>query len=394
MAAGNNPETFFAVTAPGLEALVAEELRSLGISTNSPASSDSRPERDNSVGGVSFTGGLDELYRANLHLRTASRVLVRLGDFYAAGFPELRKKAGRLDWERFLKPGQPVELNVTCHKSRLYHSGAVAERVLAAIGDRLGKPSQLVKLTAAGEEAGGIAGQIIVVRLIHDHCNISIDSSGALLHRRGYRLITAKAPLRETLAAAMLLASGWNATAPLIDPFCGSGTIAIEAALLARGIPPGRNRQFAFMNWPGYIADHWQAHLVAAQSRAITQCPVIQASDRDAGAVRIAQENARRGGVVDAIAFACQAVSAIQPPQDPGWIVTNPPYGVRVSAGKDLRNLYAQIGNVLRAHCRGWKVAILCSDSMLLAQVGLNLDTSFSTINGGVSVRLGRGSVP
>lgn len=396
MAVVSQPDTFFAVSAPGLEALVVEELRGLGISVASPPSLDARSERDNDnvAGGVIFSGGLDELYRANLHLRTASRVLVRLGDFYAAGFPELRKKAGRLHWERFIKPGQPVALHVTCHKSRLYHSGAVAERVLAAIGDRLGKPSQQVKLTASGEEAAGIAGQIIVVRLAHDHCYISIDSSGALLHRRGYRLATAKAPLRETLAAAMLLASEWDTTAPLIDPFCGSGTIAIEAALLARRLPPGRNRQFAFMNWPGYIADHWQAHLVAARARAVTQCPVIQASDRDAGAVRIAQENAQRAGVGDAVAFACQAVSAMQPPQEPGWIVTNPPYGMRVSAGKDLRNLYAQIGNVLRAHCCGWRFTILCSDPVLLAQVGFNLDTSFSTVNGGVSVRLGRGSVP
>lgn len=394
MAMGNQPDNFFAVSAPGLETLVAEELSSLGISASSPSSLESRTEREYDTGGVSFTGGLDELYRANLHLRTASRVLVRLGDFYAAGFPELRKKAGRLAWERFLQPGQPVDLHVTCHKSRLYHSGAVAERVLAAITDRLGKSVQQGKSTARGEEAEGSAGQIVVVRLAHDHCIISIDSSGALLHRRGYRLATAKAPLRETLAAAMLMAAGWDVCAPLIDPFCGSGTIAIEAALLSRGIPPGSNRQFAFMRWPGYRADRWQAHLAAAQSQSTRQFPVIQASDRDAGAVRIAQENARRAGVEDAIAFTCQAVSAIQPPQEQGWIVTNPPYGVRLSAGKDLRNLYSQIGNMLRARCRGWQVAILCSDAVLLAHVGFHLDTSFSTINGGVSVRLGRGSVP
>ncbi|RPJ45205.1 MAG: hypothetical protein EHM21_09560, partial [Chloroflexi bacterium] len=256
-------ERCFAVTAPGLEPLAAKELRNIGISLEGQkpvtglhlaekrTTGGAAAESDRS-GGVSFTGSLEDIYRANLHLRTASRVLVRLGDFYAAGFPELRKKAGRLAWERFLAPGQPVSLHVTCHKSKLYHSGAVAERVLAAIADRLGKPAPAVKASPTGEEGEGTAVQMIVVRLIHDHCTISVDSSGELLHRRGYRQATAKAPLRETLAAAMLLASGWDGASPLVDPFCGSGTIAIEAAMLALGIPPGWRRSFAFMNWPRY----------------------------------------------------------------------------------------------------------------------------------------------
>lgn len=406
MPAETKPDAFFAACAPGLEPLLAGELRRLGLVGSGSAVEDastsrkgSSPASSASAGGVAFEGHLDSLYRANLCLRTASRVLVRLGDFYAAGFPELHKKAGRLAWERFLKPGQSVVLHVTCHKSRLYHSGAVAERVLAAIGNRLGKPVTPLKAPAAGEEVEGTAGQIIVVRLVRDHCQVSIDSSGELLHRRGYRLATAKAPLRETLAAAMLLASGWDGASPLIDPFCGSGTIPIEAAMLALGIPPGRNRKFAFMGWPGYSPDRWQALVGQEQPRAISTGLLIQASDRDAGAVRMAQENARRAGVDEMISFACQAVSAIkppaiQPPESPGWVVTNPPYGIRVSARNDLRNLYAQIGNVLRAHCPGWRVAILCSDPALLTQTGFRLDTSFSMVNGGVNVRLGRGIVP
>ncbi len=390
--------SLFAACAPGLENLVAKELLDLGLpvipAVQEPSSSPTRRDIGiDRVGGVSFRGGIIDLYRANLHLRTASRVLVRLGDFYAAGFPELRKKAGRLTWERFLAPGQAVSLHVTCHKSRLYHSGAVAERVLAAIGDRLGKPAQQVKASAVDDDAGSAAAQMIVVRLVRDHCTISIDSSGDLLHRRGYRLATAKAPLRETLAAAMLLAAGWDAGSPLVDPFCGSGTIAIEASMLALAIPPGRNRQFAFMNWPGYKAAAWQALLNGSQFRSPVSCPPIQASDRDAGAVRLAQENAARAGVLNTIEFSCQAVSSIQPPEKVGWLVTNPPYGIRVSANKDLRNLYAQFGNVLREHCPGWQVAILCSDINLLKQTGLRLDTTFSFINGGVPVRLGRGTV-
>ena len=227
-------ETFFAVTAPGLERITTEELNRLGMKVSKNPPVDVPRLSAEESGGVEFEGSRADLYRANYQLRTASRVLVRMETFYAAAFSELRKKASRLGWENFLKPGDPVTLHVTCHKSKLYHSDAVAERVLGAIGDKLGKLSVQKK---AEETTDGHPPQLVVVRLVNDQCTISIDSSGELLHRRGYRLETAKAPLRETLAAGMLLASGWDAQSPLLDPFCGSGTIAIEAALLARGVP-------------------------------------------------------------------------------------------------------------------------------------------------------------
>jgi putative N6-adenine-specific DNA methylase len=378
-------ETFFAVTAPGLEELTALEIRGLGL-----LGATGNMQGQAESGGVAFGGGLDELYRANLHLRTASRVVVRLGDFYAAAFSELRKKAGRLEWERFLSPGQPVQLHVTCHKSRLYHSDAVAERVAGAIGDRLGRPTPMLKPSESEDDQ---PPQLVIVRLVNDHCTISLDSSGALLHRRGYRLATAKAPLRETLAAGMLLAAGWDIRSALIDPFCGSGTIAIEAALLAQGVQPGAKRRFAFMDWPGYVPQRWEALLSEAQVITMSKLPQIQASDRDTGAIEVARANAERAGVADFIDFSHRAVSAIQPPDGQGWVVTNPPYGMRVSEGKDLRNLYAQLGNVLRRSCPGWQVAILCSDKRLLAQTRLKLDTSFEMINGGIKVWLGRGKV-
>jgi putative N6-adenine-specific DNA methylase len=348
-----------------------------------------------------------------LHLRTASRILARVGQFfYATTFGELRDKASRLPWERFLSPGQPIDIRVTCHKSKLIHSDAVAERIAGAIYDRLGQESPLkrpIEETFAGisprAETGtafaspraetGTISQLIVVRVDKDQVMVSMDSSGELLHRRGYRLAVAKAPLRETLAAAILLASGWNGSSPLLDPFCGSGTIPIEAALIALGIPPGLHRRFAFMDWPGYDENRWQALLAEIHPSASVELPIF-ASDRDAGAVKMAQENATRAGVEKSIHFDCQAVSAISPPaavSQPGWVVTNPPYGLRISEGRDLRNLYAQFGNVLRARCPGWNVAILSNDVMLLGQTALKLDSSFSTINGGVSVRLGRGKV-
>ena len=369
----------FAVTAPGLEPYAAQELRAfsaIGVHAT--------------VGGVEFGGERRDVYRTNLHVRTASRILVRLGEFYATAFSELRKKAGRLPWEQFLAPGQPVAIKVTCHKSRLYHSDAVAERVAGAIEDRLG---QNTPRQTGNDEAESNPAQLIVVRLNHDRCLISVDSSGELLHRRGYRLATAKAPLRETLAAGIVMASGWTRDAPLVDPFCGSGTIAIEAALLAKHLAAGRARRFAFMDWPGFEAALWQSLLEAANPQSVSTPPRILASDRDAGAIDSARANAERAGVADCIEFSRRAVSTIEPPAGPGWVVTNPPYGVRVSQDRDLRNLYAQFGNVLRAKFLGWQVAVLSNSAQLLGQVGLNFDQSISLINGGLKVRLVKGTV-
>jgi putative N6-adenine-specific DNA methylase len=202
----------------------------------------------------------------------------------------------------------------------------------------------------------------------------------------------AKAPLRETLAAGMLIASGWDKVSLLLDPFCGSGTIPIEAALMALNIPPGINRHFAFMDWPNFDKQLWQT-IHGPLSIAHGQSPVIQASDRDAGAIKRAQANAERAGVADCIEFKCRAVSSVMPPPGPGWVVTNPPYGLRVSENRDLRNLYARFGNVLRQYCPGWNLSVLCSDPVLLGQMQIKLDTSLALVNGGIRVRLGRGIV-
>ena len=324
-----------------------------------------------------------------MHLRTANRILARLGELGAITFAELRKKAARLPWEEYIRPGQPVALRVTCHKSRLYHSDGVAERVAAAIGDRLGRQVERVK---ADEEAQN-PPQLVVVRFVNDLCTLSIDSSGALLHRRGYRLETAKAPLRETLAAGLLMAANWGGSTPLLDPFCGSGTIPIEAALFACRMAPGKNRRFAFMDWPNYDAALWQAQLDQAAAGEINNPVLLQASDRDAGAIRIAQSNAGRAGVLDHIQFACNAISAIQPPLAPGWVVTNPPYGVRVSPTQDLRNLYAQMGNVLQKLCPQWEVGFLCNSDVLAGQTRLKFIEKRPLVNGGIPVKFYLGRV-
>lgn len=416
-------DRFFAVCAPGLEPFLAQEIEQLGrhsptVNREADGAKGGEPASASRIhpalpsgpgdlcpgeGGVEFGGSLSDLYRANLWLRTANRILVRLGEFYATAFPELRRKAGHLSWERYLAPGRPVALRVTCRKSRLYHSGAVAQRIAGAIADRLGQPP----LVATFDEDADLP-QLIVVRLASDRCTISVDSSGALLHRRGYRLAGAKAPLRETLAAGMLIASGWDMVSPLLDPFCGSGTIAIEAAMMARGIAPGGARRFALMDWPNFDGQMWAALLADADRRGggtgrgtgggtggVTpplHAPQISASDRDAGAVESAIANAERAGVADLIEFSCRAVSAIEPPGSVGWVVTNPPYGVRVSGGRDLRNLYAQFGNVMRARCPGWHIALLreADSDQLIRNTGLPFDVpqGIGLVNGGLKVKL------
>ncbi|MGC9393410.1 MAG: THUMP domain-containing class I SAM-dependent RNA methyltransferase [Anaerolineae bacterium] len=372
----------FAVSAPGMEDITAREVTELGLAQGREARS--------IPGGVEFSGDLGTIYRANLLLRTASRVLVRLSTFYATEFSELHRKASRLPWERYLHPGQSVLMRATCRKSKLYHSDAVIERVFDAIASRLGAP---VMSAAAADEEADQPAQLVVVRLFRNRCTVSVDSSGALLHRRGYRLATAKAPLRETLASGMVLASGWNGHVPLLDPFCGSGTIPIEAALWARNIAPGKARNFAFMEWPNFTPNVWAETLSAALAAERPSAPTILASDRDAGAIRAAQANAARAGVAGDIAFTCQAVSAIAPPPEPGWVITNPPYGVRVSANKDLRNLYAQFGNVLRDKCPEWHVTFLCNSLRLIGQTRLPVETAYVWNNGGLRVRVAQGLV-
>jgi putative N6-adenine-specific DNA methylase len=387
------PLSAFAVTAPGIAPLAAAELRALGIA---PGALD--------PGGVAFAATRAQLYEANLSLRTVSRVVVRLAEFEARSFQELERQARRVPWETIVHAGQPVRLRVTCRKSRLYHSDAVAQRVIAAIAHRLGAPVPVDVLARedadddAESATSGQLPQLFTVRFVHDHCTISADSSGALLHLRGYRQAVGKAPLRETLAAAMLLASGYTGEAPLLDPLCGSGTIAIEAALIARRLAPGRSRPFAFMDWPGFDRVAWKTLSERAEERALPRSPVpIVASDRDAGAAEATRANAERAGVSADVDVSCRPLSAVAlPAGGPGWLVTNPPYGVRVGDPAALRNLYSTLGRVAREPLASWTVALLSADVRLERQLGLAMEPALNTSNGGIPVRLlvRRGVVP
>ncbi len=332
--------------------------------------------------GVEFAGRLEDVYWCNLHLRTASRVSIHLGEFFTTSFSDLRKKASRLPWELFLRPGNPIRIHVSCHKSKLYHSDAVAERILSAISDHFYHRGAISLHQHSG-------GQLILVRLSHDLCSINIDSSGEMLHKRGYRQAIAKAPLRETLAAGMILLSGWNNTAPLIDPFCGSGTIPVEAGLFAQGIPPGIVRDFQFQHWPIFDPYLWDLTVKAAKKNITGNVCLLAGYDRDAGAIRMAKENASRAGQLDRIDFRCQAISSLEAPCHTGWIVTNPPYGRRIQSNRDLRDLYARFGTVLKKYFKGWKGAILCNDFRLIANLGLGVpENVIKLIHGGIPVNL------
>ena len=369
----------FASTAPGLESIAAGELKALGV----------RGKQE--TGGVGFGGDLERLYETNLWLRTASRILVRLGNFHASTFYELERRARKLPWGEFVSGGGAVRLRVTCRKSKLYHSDAVAERVLSAITASV-SGSIDVGTAESDDEAVESEGnsQLFVVRIVNDECEISVDSSGDLLHRRGYRKEVAKAPLRETIAAAMVLASGWKGGDPLLDPMCGSGTIPIEAAMLSRKIAPGLRRDFQFMTWPGFERDRWSRLLETARAATVPFPGELLGSDRDAGAIQAAAHNAERAGVGEYVRFFQDAVSGSVEGLDDavegtGWVLTNPPYGVRVGDAGDLRNLYAKLGSTLGEKA-GWRLGVLTADLDLVRQTKLALRARFSTSNGGIPV--------
>jgi putative N6-adenine-specific DNA methylase len=372
----------FTVTAPGLETLTARELQTLGADA-----------RVAGAGGVAWKGTRHSLYEANLRLRTASRIIVRVARFHASSFHELERRARRVPWERFVRDHEGARFRVTCHKSALYHSDAVAQRLADSVTRATGAIAVAAPRAddddAEPAEGADRAEQLFVVRVDHDTVTVSADSSGALLHRRGYRLATAKAPLRETIAAAMLMGSGWRPEQPLVDPMCGSGTIAIEAALIARRMAPGRARGFRCEAWPDADARAWESVRERARSEELASAPAtIVASDRDAGAVEATRANAARAGVQGDITVEQRPLSAIElEAAAHGWIVTNPPYGIRV--GTDVRNLYSKLGAIVRA-TPSWRLAMLSAAPALDRQLRLSLERVFDTRNGGIPVRLVR----
>ncbi|HEY4101717.1 MAG TPA: hypothetical protein VGM20_12665 [Gemmatimonadales bacterium] len=371
--------TAFASTTPGLETILAGELAAIGAVPG-------RAE----PGGIEFDATPSLLARALLSLRTAHRITVRLATFHARTFGELERHAATVPWTEFVAKGGAVHFRVTSKKSKLYHQDAIAERLeRAALSASSGVTAVRAPSSAEAMEEDlerVPAMQRIVIRVMRDAVTLSADASGALLHRRGYRQAVAKAPLRETLAAALVIASGWHPEVPLLDPLCGSGTIAIEAAMIARRMVPGRARRFAAERWPGFgpIFEIARREALAAELAAASS--VIIGRDRDAGAIDAARSNAERAGVAADVNFGLGALSATPDDAAPGYVVTNPPYGTRIGERAKLRDLYATIGQLMRARLPRSSLTMLTADRVLEGHTALAFDELFRTTNGGIPV--------
>jgi putative N6-adenine-specific DNA methylase len=347
----------FAVAAPGLEEVVADEARALGAA-------DARAI----PGGAVASGDAALLVRLNLGLRAASRVLVRVAEARVRDLARLRRFAAEQPWERFAAGAPAPAVSASARRSRLYHTGAIAERVAGGIADRLG----------AGTTPLGVH-----VRVEDDVVTLSVDSSGELLHRRGYRTDIGEAPLRETLAAGVLALAGWRPDEPLHDPTCGSGTFVLEAALRATGRLPGARRAFACERWPS-IDPALVARLRAAERPHPAPAP-LGGGDVDPAAIAAARANALRAGVAGDVRFEIvEAARAVLPAGPPGLVVCNPPYGRRISA-RNLADIYRAVGALARR--AGWRLAVLAPDDGLARAAGLGMRGARLS-NGGVSVGL------
>lgn len=365
----------FVQVAPGLEPALAEELHELGL--------------DGTVepGGVTLAGTPELLVRLHLQLATASRVLVTVGRLHAAGLGELERKARALPWHHFLAPGDRPSFRITTRKSRLYHTGAIAERLTRAAGGATGEPEP------EPEPGPEQATTPFVVRIVRDELLIRADASGEHLHRRGYRLHPTRAPLRETLAAGVLRLVGWHPALPLVDPLCGSGTFPIEAALRARGRPPGHARSFACERWPGHSpALYAAARREAAPAPGQGPPPPLLGFDRDAGAIVAARTNAEAAGLAHPPHFERASISEARPPAGaaPGVLIANPPWGRRVGAPGPLRDLHARLGQVARRHFAGWTLGLVTPSAALVRQVDRRAERIATLPTGGVSVGVWR----
>jgi putative N6-adenine-specific DNA methylase len=378
------PQTFFVVTAPGLESLCRRELQALpgalkvmGIEK----------------GGLRCTGRLHAVYAANLHCRTAHRILMRVSDFRAETFETLIQKTAQIPWELYLPPDGALDFKVSAHRSRLYHSGAVAERLRQGIATRIAVQGLPVGLSDPDDSRV----QVIHARLTHNRCQLSIDSSGANLHKRGIRATGGQAPLRETLAAAVLLRAGFTGREMLCDPMCGSGTFAIEGALITKKIPPGWYREFAFQQWPAFRIGRWH-HIrrMATPPGKSWSTPLIWASDQQADAVHRLQQILSAHGFNDVVHvthtdFGNLAGAALG--ASGGIVVLNPPYGRRMGSRKTAAQAYNRIAQHLHAHFKGWKAAVLAPSRRMADLLAIKA-RRYTMRHGGQTVHLLIGKIP
>ena len=361
------PFEIFLVATPGLEAPLCAEARQAGFADAAV-----------SPGGVTFSGTWQDAWRANLVLRGATRVLVRIAAFRALHLAQLDKRARKVDWAGVLRPDVSVSVEASCKRSRIYHGTAAAQRVGNAIAEELGAP--VVEDAALR----------VMVRIEDDLVTISLDTTGESLHKRGFKEEVNRAPMRETMAAMFLRMCGYDGTEPVLDPMCGSGTFVIEAAEIAAGMLPGRERAFAFEQIKGFDAAAWAA--MKGQRAAGETERRFFGSDRDPGAIRMSRHNAERAGVAGLTLFEETPVEALTAPEGPpGLVIVNPPYGTRIGNKAPLLALYRSLGTTLRARFTGWRVGLITSDKALAQATGLNwLPPDPPVLHGGLRVNLYR----
>ena len=366
--------TLSATCAGGAEPYLEEELRSIGL----------RPlMRENGV--VHFSGGFPEIVMANNLLRTASRILLPLISGSVDGYDDLYRLCRTLDWATVIRPEQSLRVSGVTRSRTIADSSFAAVRIKDAITySQRAKARKRSSVSRKDPDVG------ITFFVSDRQAHISLDSSGRPLHERGYRVEAGSAPLRETLAATVLNAAGWNSATLLFDPFCGSGTIAIEAALLAARISPGDLRTgFAFQRW--CFAEQPRTSPANEspendRTEDAPQAPII-ASDSDPDAVAIARRNAERAGVSDLITFRVADATAMAPFDTPGLVVTNPPYGERLQS-HDIQTLMSAFGRSAKAALPGWRICFLSEGKTGAKSIGLRTRLVAELWNGGIQTNL------
>jgi len=368
----NQTFAYFATTAKGLETVLADELAALGIAGITTAS-----------GGVHFHGSRADGYRACLWLRTANRVLRPLATFPCHSAEQLYQGVAGIAWETLLTPQMTLAVDANLRNSALTHSHSSALKAKDAIVDRLrGHYGTRPDIAPAAPDLP------VNLHLVNNQCTVSIDLAGAGLHRRGYRQDRTVAPLRETLAAGVLLLSGWDGETPLVDPMCGSGTLAIEAAQIATRTAPGLGREFAFQKWPDFEARSWQALRDEAHRLRRPAPAAIVGADRDPRALRVAQANAEQTSAAAGIHWVTRSFATLNPPAANGTLVMNPPYGERLQEAGDLAILYKGIGDTLKQRWTGWTAWVLTGNPEMAKQVGLKASRRIPLYNGPLECRL------
>jgi putative N6-adenine-specific DNA methylase len=366
---------YFATCARGLEPMLAGELLELGAA-------DVEPGR----GGVAFAGDKALLYKANLWLRTAVRILLPILEFPVTSTDELYDATQSIDWSRYMTPDHTLAVDCNVRDSHITHSKYAALRVKDAICDQFvercgSRPSVDVERPMVG----------LNLHIYRDEAVLSLDSSGDSLHKRGYRPILTKAPLNEALAAGIILRTGWRGETAFVDPLCGSGTLPIEAAWIALRRPPGLTRRhFGFMGWMDFDVELWTALRDEARRGVLKQLTAhIQGSDVRRDAISFSIQNARNAGVGHVLRFEQRDVREFRTPDGPpGIIVCNPPYGERIGEESELEGLYRSLGEVFRERCAGWTMWVFSGNANLARQIGMSPCEEVPLFNGKIPCRL------